>query len=254
MPGSALADGGVPEGAGGEEAVEGMPAGVVAFTTTRQWGSFGLGSDEPVGPVMDRWRALQRRLAAEGIPRLASAHQVHGAEVATHGDHWTGWVRLEGVDGHLTERPGTALAVTIADCTPVLIAHPRGAVAALHAGWRGTAAGILEVGLAALDRRGYAPADCVVHLGPAICGPCYEVGPEVLAAVHGRSVGGTGHLDVRGVLAEQARRAGVSAVSTSPWCTRCHPHRFFSHRGGDAGRQLGIIALREPQPPHGRSS
>lgn len=230
--------------AGGAEVVEGMPAGVLAFTTTRQWGSFGLGSDEPVGPVMDRWRALQRRLADEGISRLASAHQVHGAVVAPHGDQWTGWVRLEGVDGHLTERPGTALAVTIADCTPVLIAHPRGAVAALHAGWRGTAAGILEVGLAALDRRGYPPADCVVHLGPAICGPCYEVGPEVLAAVHGRSVSGKGHLDVRGVLVEQARRAGVSAVSVSPWCTRCHAARFFSHRGGDAGRQLGVIALR----------
>jgi copper oxidase (laccase) domain-containing protein len=117
-------------------------------------------------------------------------------------------------------------------------------VAALHAGWRGTAAGILDVGLAALDRRGYPPADCVVHLGPAICGPCYEVGPEVLAAVHGRSVSGKGQLDVRGVLVEQARRAGVSAVSVSPWCTRCHAARFFSHRGGDAGRQLGVIALR----------
>ena len=90
MPDSPSVDGALPEGAGGEEAVEGMPAGVVAFTTTRQWGSFGLGGDEPVGPVMDRWRALQQRLAAEGIPRLASAHQVHGAVVAPHGEFTMG--------------------------------------------------------------------------------------------------------------------------------------------------------------------
>lgn len=221
-----------------------MPAGVLALTTTRAMGSFGLGDAEPVGAVVGRWRALQEALAAEGIARLACAHQVHGAVVATHGAGWSGWVRLDGVDGHVTECRGTALAVTVADCTPVLVAHPRGAVAALHAGWRGTAAGILPAGLAALAARGYPAAECVVHLGPAICGGCYEVGPEVLSAVYGTEATGKGCLDVRAVLEAQARAAGVAAVSVSGWCTRCHGDRFFSHRGGDAGRQLGIVALR----------
>ena len=225
------------------EPVTGMPDGVLALVTTRAMGSYGLGDGAPVGAAIGRWRALQGDLAARGARRLACAHQVHGAAVATHGAGWHGWLRLEGVDGHFTQCRGTALAVTVADCTPVLMAHPRGAVAALHAGWRGTAAGILSAGLAEMERHGYPAAECVVHLGPAICGACYEVGPEVLEAVHGTPAAGRGRLDVRAVLAAQAREAGVSAVSASPWCTRCHGDRFFSHRGGDAGRLLGIIAL-----------
>lgn len=228
------------------EWVPGMPDGVVAFTTTRACGSYALAGDEPVGPVTDRWLALHQGLCAGGVSRLACARQVHGGEMAHHGAGWSGWLRLDGVDGHLTSAPGTAVAVTVADCTPVFIAHPRGAVAALHAGWRGTALGILPAGLAALARDGFPADECLVHLGPAICGPCYQVGPEVLAAVYGTRGTEKGHLDVRTVLREQALAAGVRSVTTSPWCTRCHAGRFHSHRGGDAGRQLGVIALVPP--------
>ena len=147
------------------------------------------------------------------------------------------------MDGHLTTTPGTALAVTIADCTPVFIAHPGGAVAALHAGWRGTAARILDAGLDGLTALGFPADECVVHLGPSICGPCYEVGPEVLSAVYGAPASEKGQLDVREVLREQAWRRGVHHISVSSDCTRCHADRFFSHRGGDQGRQLGVIAL-----------
>jgi len=192
---------------------------------------------------MARWTGLQEELAATGIGRVASAHQTHEATVATHGPGWSGWLRMRGVDGHFTTVPGTALCVTVADCTPVFVAHPRGAVAALHAGWRGTAARILDVGLDLFDANGFEAAGCVVHLGPAICGDCYEVGPEVLSAIHGRRVDGKGQLDVRAVLAEQAVARGVHDLTVSEYCTRCHADRFFSHRGGDGGRQLGIIAL-----------
>ncbi|WP_411279618.1 polyphenol oxidase family protein [Gemmatimonas sp.] len=225
------------------ESVPGMPDGVLAWTTTRADGSFGMGSHEPVGPVMDRWAGLQDELGALRIARLATAHQIHGAIVERHGGGWRGWLRLRGVDGHVTTTPGTALAVTIADCTPVFIAHPGGAVAALHAGWRGTAARILDVGLDELEALGFPAPECVVHLGPSICGPCYEVGAEVLSAVHGVPTEAKGPLDVRDVLREQAWRRGVTQVSTSVACTRCHSDRFFSHRGGDQGRQLGVIAL-----------
>ena len=228
---------------GSAEPVSGLPDGVLAWTTTRADGSFGMGSHEPVSEVMDRWARLQDGLAALRIERFATAHQIHGAVVERHDGGWRGWLRLRGVDGHVTRTPGTALAVTIADCTPVFVTHPGGAVAVLHAGWRGTAARILDVGLDALGAMGFSADECLVHLGPSICGPCYEVGPEVLSAVYGMPATGKGHLDVREVLREQAWRRGVKHISSSPACTRCNADRFFSHRGGDSGRQLGVIAL-----------
>lgn len=221
----------------------GLPVGILGWTSTRQVGSFGLGGEEAVGTVLGRWAALQDALEIRGIGRLAAAHQVHGAQVSVHADGWRGWLRERGVDGHVTTVPGTALAVTIADCTPVLIGHPRGAVAALHAGWRGTAARILDVGLDLLESLGFPAAECEVYLGPAICGQCYEVGPEVLEAVTGTAATAKGYLDVRAVLAEQATARNVARLTTDPACTRCDQSRFFSHRGGDAGRQLGIVAL-----------
>lgn len=213
------------------------------WTTTRAMGSFGFGSNEPVSAVFDRWNALQQDLARCGIERLACAHQVHGADVVTHEGSWRGWLRGHGVDGHVTATGGTALAVTVADCTPVLVWHPAGGVAALHAGWRGAAGRILDVGLDALVALGFPSSECHVWLGPAICGSCYEVGPEVLEAVHGTPFASKGLLDVRQILVRQAERRGVAEITTSSGCSRCHSDRYFSHRGGDSGRMLGIIAL-----------
>jgi YfiH family protein len=218
-----------------------VPLGVTAFTTTRSSGSFGLGSTEPVHAVMERWSHLLADCRWLGAPAFACAGQVHGAAIEWHGPGWQGWLRGRERDGHVTASPGIALAVTVADCTPVFVAHPAGHVAVLHAGWRGTAAGILERGVAALGALG-APADeLVMHCGPAICGACYEVGPEVLTAVTGRPATAPARLDLRAALAERARAVGVRDVSVSGWCTRCHHDRFFSHRAGDAGRQLGVI-------------
>jgi copper oxidase (laccase) domain-containing protein len=81
-----------------------------------------------------------------------------------------------------------------------------------------------------------------VHLGPAICGRCYEVGPDVYSAVTGTAVDRPTLLDLRQVIAQQARQAGVAATISS-WCTRCHNDRFFSHRAGDSGRQLGVLLV-----------
>lgn len=225
------------------EAVRPLAPGVRAWTTGRGAGSYGLGSSEPVGEAMARWSALQEALERRGIGRLASAHQTHEAIVARHDAGWQGWLRMRGVDGHFTTAVGTALCVTVADCTPVFVAHPGGAVAALHAGWRGTAARILDVGLDLFEANGFAAAECAVHLGPSICAGCYEVGPEVLSAIHGRPFAARGQLDVRAVLVGQAEARGVRDLSVSPYCTRCDRDRFFSHRGGDGGRQLGIITL-----------
>ncbi len=225
------------------ESFTGLPNNVRAWTTTRAAGSFGLASDEAVGAVIGRWAALVDDLEALGVPRLGSATQVHGAGLQRHRAGWHGWLRARGIDGHITDVPGTALAVTVADCTPVFLAHPRGVVAALHAGWRGTAERILDAGLDAMAELDCPADECVVHLGPAICGACYEVGPEVFEALTGARPLAKGLIDVRAVLAEQAERRGVRELSVSARCTRCDQDRFFSHRGGDPGRQLGIIAL-----------
>jgi hypothetical protein len=220
--------------------------GVTAFTTTRVAGSFGLGSSEPVADVMGRWNSLMDDCRSLGAPALATAGQVHGAALAFHTGGWHGWLRGRDRDGHVTTSAGVALAVMVADCTPVFLAHPNGALALLHAGWRGTAARILEHGIAAMEKLG-APADeLLVHLGPSICGSCYEVGPEVVAAIRAERVAGPTRLDVRGNLAERAERLGCRSISVSRWCTRCDLSQLFSHRGGDAGRQLGVLLRSSP--------
>jgi YfiH family protein len=173
--------------------------------------------------------------------RLASARQVHGRTVLTHGGDWQGWRRIDGADGHVTATRGTALAVSVADCVPVFLAHRSGVVGVLHAGWRGVVAHIVQAGLDAMAALG-APVDEVhVHLGPAISGRAYEVGPDVYRQLTDWETLRPRRVDLRALLAEQARAAGVRHLSASHWCTRENNDRFFSHRAGDAGRQLAVI-------------
>lgn len=217
--------------------------GVRALVTTRGAGDLALSGAGPVGPVLDRWRALRTALGG-GTPvaRLATATQVHGADIVAHGPGWQGWLRADAADGHFSRWRGIAFAVTVADCVPVFLVHPAGAIALLHAGWRGTAAGILPRAIALFAEHGFAPSDVRVHLGPAICGSCYEVSPDVYGQVTGHVVDRAVSLDLRRVLVEQSRAAGVRDVSVSDWCTRCDHAVFFSHRGGDRGRQVAAIA------------
>lgn len=219
--------------------------GFLAFTTTRDFGSLGTGTGEPVREVMARWRRISEHLQADAVPRLATAAQVHGAEVITHGKGWDGWLRCPAGDGHVCPSgAGTAAAVTVADCVPVFVAHPSGAMALLHSGWRGTEAHILDAGVRALEALGCAPRDLAVHLGPAICGRCYEVGPTVYARLTGKHVERPTPVDLRALIADQARTLGIQTISTSRWCTRCDNKRFFSHRMGDTGRQISLMAPR----------
>lgn len=215
--------------------------GVHAFTTMRAAGSFGSNSTEPVNQVMARWDALRATVAASGVRRLATAAQVHGAGLIVHTTDWEGWLRGPRADGHVATGRGIAAAVTIADCVPIFLAHPSGAVAVLHSGWRGTASRIVERGIAALARRGFPAAELRLHLGPAICGDCYEVSADVARQVTGRSAGKPTNVDLRAVIAEHARAAGVRHITVTSSCTRHHNDRFFSHRAGDTGRQIGVI-------------
>jgi len=227
--------------------------GIRAFITTRAAGSYGIPEQGEDAEAIARWHELQRTLAAHGAPRLASAHQVHGTRVLVHRDQWEGWVRVEGADAHVLTAGGAA-AITIADCVPVFIAHPSGVVAAAHAGWRGVAAGILGETIRALGALGLPAEELVVHLGPSICGRCYEVGPDVYEKLTGWPTRHARHVDLRALLAEQAKTHGVRKWSASGECTRCDNDQLYSHRAGDAGRQIAVIigGVNLDAPPAGR--
>ena len=190
---------------------------------------------------MNRWAVLQQEVAAEA-PRMVLGRQVHGTRVVQHAAAGSaGWLRTGEADGHVAAERGIALTVSVADCVPVFIAHSSGAVALLHSGWQGTAGRILDSGIAALASLGKPAAELRVHLGPAICGRCYEVSAEVRAQLTGMPANRPGHVDLRALLAEQARAAGVEDLSVSEFCTKCDNDIFFSHRAGDTGRQVAVI-------------
>lgn len=214
--------------------------GVLAFTTGRAAGSFGMQTDDPVRDVTARWTALRALLGGPAV-RLATSYQVHGSTIVEHQAGWQGFLRGPDADGHLSALRGTAMAVTVADCVPVFLAHPSGATAALHSGWRGTAARITEKAVARLVALGHRADELRLHCGPAICGRCYEVSPDVFGQLTGRRVDVPTTIDLRALIADHARAAGVRHISVSPLCTRCDNDRFFSHRAGDAGRQLGVV-------------
>lgn len=205
----------------------------------------GLFGSAPAGRALERWGALRR---TTGFPRAVHARQVHGARVLAHGEGPPGLLVSEGYDGHWTDVPGVLLTVSVADCVPVFLVDPRRrVVAALHAGWRGVAAGMLEAGTRALaSGAGSRPEDLWAHLGPAICGQCYEVGPEVHEALGLPRPSGPTPVDLRGELVRRAAALGVppDAITVSEHCTRCTGSPLFSHRGGDSQRQMGFIGIR----------
>lgn len=227
----------------------GLTAGI---TTRGPSGDYSLGpwsGTEPVGQAMERWGAF-RRAFAPGFGALVLGRQIHGRDVRWQGPGAEGWILVEGCDGHATREPGVLLAVSVADCVPVYLADPTsGAMALLHAGWRGTAAGILEAGLAVMEQRAAsAPVNTVIHCGISICGMCYEVGPEVIREVTGSHVEKPERLDLRAELARRARAAGVREVTVSAFCAAHDADRFHSHRasGGRGGRMIAYLGRAAP--------
>jgi len=215
--------------------------GMRAFTTSRAAGTFGGEAVEPAAEVLGRWNELVEAAATLGARRFASGVQVHGAAIAEHRARPAGWLRTVEVDGHAWASGGVGAAVTVADCVPVFIAHESGAGAILHSGWKGTVGGITERTIEWFGRRGFGAGRLRIHLGPAICGACYEVSPEVYALVTGATVAQPTPVDLRAAIADRARTLGVRDISVSEWCTRCSNDRLFSHRAGDLGRQLGVL-------------
>jgi YfiH family protein len=218
--------------------------GVVAGITTRAHDfNLGLTTDAPARDVTEHWRQLASAMRP-AFPSMVGGLQVHGTTIAVHRAGVGGWTIKDGVDGHVTTERGVLLLVSVADCVPVYLCHPqRGTLGLLHAGWRGTAAGMLEAGIAAMVKLGASAGEIVMHCGVAICGSCYEVGPEVIRAVSGVAAEFAQVLDLRGELARRGHALGISDVSISPWCAAHDSGEFFSHRrsGGKDGRMLAYL-------------
>lgn len=215
--------------------------------------------DEPAEVRRNRNRLLDA-LGLSGR-RLVAPRQTHSAEVAVlrRGEAPPAGGVTEG-DGIVTDDRSLALMLLAADCAAVLLEdHERGVIAAAHAGWRGAAGGIAAVTVQRMvESFGCRPTDLRAVIGPAIGRCCYEVGPEVVAAVDRATPGGAaavvewqGHgkarLDLAGVSVAQLLGAGLAPdrVTNAALCTACHVDRFYSHRrtGEPTGRNGAAIAL-----------
>jgi hypothetical protein len=191
---------------------------------------------------------------ATGIPQdqIASSHQVHGNEVLVAAEPG----RADGFDAVITNKPGLFAGVTVADCTPVLIYDPvHHAVAAIHAGWRGTAAKIVSNALHSMrEKYGTQGKDCYAYIGTCISYEAFEVGPEVAAQfdkqfVHFDPAKQKHFADLKRANLHQLERAGVpeSHVGISVKCTVLNNDEYFSFRKekGKTGRMLALIGIKE---------
>lgn len=193
-------------------------------------------------------QARERLRAAVGVTRIVRGYQVHGPVVGrVFADEEDQPERDDPAqphvqaDGHAVAARHTAAMVLTADCLPVVLGA-EGAVAALHAGWRGLVGGVLEEGVRALREVG-GRDEILAVIGPCAGACCYEVGDEVHAAFgdahrHGRTI------DLRAIARDRLLAAGVADVQDAESCTICEGS-FFSYRreGALAGRQAGLAWL-----------
>jgi YfiH family protein len=197
----------------------------------------------------------RRRLAAAGgfdWSRLFTARQVHGARVALVVDS-TLPERVADTEADVvaTAVPGAVVGVYTADCVPILLADSEGRVAAAHAGWRGTVAGVASAAVEALVSIGAHREHIRAALGPSICAHCFEVGEEVAAEFDKlapssvvRVDGKKPHVDLWEANRLVLAAAGVQQIDAAPPCTMCEAERFFSFRrdGSGIGQHLSFVA------------
>jgi YfiH family protein len=237
-----------------------LPGAIAAFSTRAgglsggPYASLNLGFLTDDDPTLV---AANRDLLARAIGRepegIALGYQVHGSDLQVHtsrpsaSPYSSRGTQPAKADAQLTNRADVTPLVLVADCVPLMLSAP-GAVAAVHCGWRGVAAGIVERAVLALAELGGVEAGVVAGvLGPGIGPCCYEVGDEVRSAFRARGhhavTGAT--LDLAGAIRAELERAGVdtAAIRACGLCTSCNPALFFSHRrdNGVSGRQAGLV-------------
>jgi len=200
--------------------------------------SLNEGSTREPPDQADGWSRL---FTATRIPGAVRCRQVHGSKVVFLDSPAAQGVQLLGdADALVTRQRGVLLAVTVADCVPVFVVDAeRRALGLAHAGWRGIAAGVVERTLEGMEGVGSQVRSLFVHLGPSICGKCYEVGLEVPETL-GLGPADDSFVDLRRAIGDRVLAAGVDPgrLTVSVGCTRCESERFFSYRGGDRGQRM----------------
>lgn len=222
----------------------------------------GLGSSDDRAAIVENRRRMAARLGV-APDHLVNVHQVHSPTVVAADGPWPG--DRPRADGLATRTPGVALAISTADCGPVLFADPEARViGACHSGWRGAFEGVLEATLDRMEELGARRARVTAVLGPTISRTAYEVGPEFVARFLGAepayarfftdtTPGRHAHFDLPAFIAARLRGAGVGRFVDLALCTYADERRFFSfrrttHRGEpDYGRLISAIAL-QPEP------
>jgi YfiH family protein len=233
----------------GEHIVASLLGGRVLFSTRRGGVSDGPFASLNLGRLTDDDGAnvdenRERLAAAVGLPRerFLYGRQVHAATVRRAAERPGAGRPAAAEDGQATALADAAALVFVADCLPVMLVAD-GAVAALHGGWRGLAAGLVAEGVAAVRELG-GDGPIQAALGPSARGCCYEVGEEVHAHFEGHDARvGERNLDLTKVARQQLAAAGVDEVHDTGLCTMCASGLFFSHRrdGGVTGRQAGVV-------------
>jgi YfiH family protein len=245
---------------------------VQGFTTRHEgvsrppYNSLNLGANTLDSPhsVQGNLSLLSRTFGSR-VEKLVTVTQVHGTDllVIDQPNPDFGHFRKLECDGVVTNQPGVMIGVGVADCVPVLLLDPvQQVVAALHAGWQGTAGGIARKGVETLVKLfGSRQADLLAAVGPAIGPCCYEVDEPVRDAFlqHGAGWdgfarlqgGGKWALDLAAANRQQLLDAGVpeNRLECAPQCVSCMSDWFFSYRRdkGDTGRQMGFIMLRKAE-------
>jgi YfiH family protein len=219
----------------------------------------GVGSNDIPAHVAEN-RA--RMAAAVGVlpERLISAYQVHSPVVVTVDAPWDANARPK-ADAVVTRTSGLAIAVSTADCGPILFADAKaGVIGAAHAGWRGALSGVAEATIAAMEQCGADRSRIVAALGPMIRQQNYEVGPEFIAEFAAddtrnerffQDAPRAGHslFDLAGYITARLAGAGIGRIDDLGRCTYAEPQTFFSYRRSvhrrepDYGRHLNAIAL-----------
>jgi YfiH family protein len=221
--------------------------------------NLGFTADDDRNNVLRNRQLLAEAVTDDASTPLATIRQIHSAIVATAGPDSASRPLCEG-DGLMTSQHGILIGIQTADCVPVLVADPKHrAVAAFHAGWRGTVKRIVESGISHMTQEfGSYPHELVAAIGPAIGPCCYTVGEDLLSEfqsnftyarelVRQTSADSVPHLDLFQANRRQLLDAGLApeSIALAGACTACHPELFFSHRAsrGRTGRMLSVIGV-----------
>jgi hypothetical protein len=217
----------------------------------------GLGSSDDRAAIFEN-----RRLAVAAVApgaQLVTVHQIHSRDVVYAGAPWPDDGRPK-ADALVTDRPGLAIGVLTADCTPVLLAdREAGVIGAAHAGWKGAFAGIVEATVAAMEARGARRERIAAAIGPVIARKSYEVDDGFYRRFLETdpandpffSPGREGHhqFDIEAFVLARLAAAGVTRAEALGLDTYADPDRFYSYRRAthkgepDYGRQISLIAL-----------